>query len=127
MWTNDIHSPWQCWHATHSFMLCEVLERVAQPERGTTWQRTSPYFAKYGSGSRSHSTSTSEMTTCTPSCRNTAMSRIFSRPILANVGEPHPKSPVVRPDFMLKVLTCDRRRVAGGAGRCTGLNTFVPV
>jgi len=44
------------------------------------------------------------MTTLTSRRKNSAMSRIFSRPILANVLEPHPKSPVVRPDFMLKVL-----------------------
>jgi hypothetical protein len=48
--------------------------------------------------------------TCTPRSKKTRMSRIFSRPILAKVLLPHPKSPSVSPLRILKALTRSETR-----------------
>jgi hypothetical protein len=62
-------------------------------------------LAMYGTGSRIHAVSTSEMRASKPMRVKRWMSVIFSRPILWNVLVPHPKSSVVSPLDIEKVGT----------------------
>lgn len=73
------------------------------------------YWATYGSGSLSHTVSTSEMRTSRFHLVNICSSEIFSRPILWNVDDPHPKSSKESPEDMPNAGTPSSRSTSNSS------------